>query len=751
MIEVGGSFKGYKILQFLGAGGSGAVYRAVQEGLDREVALKVVTVGGRSGSEERKRFQREARALARLAHPHIVRLYDFGEDGADLYYSMEYAEGRSLDQRLKAEGPLPRADAFRVMAQLLDALETVHSLGVLHRDIKPANVLLQPSGDILLGDFGLAREREATRVTRDGVLLGTLPYCPPEMVHAAETDARGDLYQAGVMFYELLSGRVPYCSEEILGMMKGTPLDPEKPFERAADVFDPMLAEFLRRAMDPAPGKRFACASGMRGALEGLLQARSGSGYRAAATRPMSESELPGGSPTRAAGPLELPRKPSRTRPQEHVSTLTSLTTLPENRVRLWLFVLSGICWLVLAVVLCRTFLWRIPQSAVGALPAPRPGDADTNRAPRLAPERLEAQKTLRARLLGETELIASLTRELPARRFTVEVALVAAAEIESASLSFERLEPAPALLEVNGRSSAGRLPVSLLLDGNNRFLLEGAGSRAGRSSGVLRVRRRSGASIALPRPAQLPELSPEASARVKRLIEDAKTAFQAGKYGDALKGCEQAAQVDPKSWEALWKKAVALHYITYVSRGLVAAGAGLEFLSPTDEDPESIRHREFECFNRSLELWPVEGNIWYDLGCGYRDFRRQSDAERSLALACLLSGRARKYWWELGRTLAEGVPRGRERGHPAMRLAVQAVTAAFVEDPQPGPGSAEPTPKTTDGPGKPPPISWLLDRSAIYRRAGELPRARADLQTVLAREPGNRAAQAALASLLPR
>ncbi|MBI3890808.1 MAG: serine/threonine protein kinase [Candidatus Wallbacteria bacterium] len=729
MIEVGGTFKGYKILSFLGAGGSGSVYHAVQEGLDREVALKVVHVGGREGSDERKRFQREARALARLAHPNIVRLYDFGEEGEDLYYSMEYAEGLSLDHKLRADGPLGRAEAFRVMTQLLDALDTVHSLGVLHRDIKPANVLLQPEGNVLLGDFGLARQREATRMTREGVLLGTLPYFPPEMVKVADVDARGDLYQAAVMFYELLTGRVPYATEEIMGMMRGGTLDADKPFERAADAFDPPLAVYLRRAMDPDPEKRFPSARAMREALDELLAARSPSGRRPAATKGLEPSATAGRSPapTRVSQPLAAPRK---SRSQDHQSTETALAALSGPSNRSWLFALSGVCWIVALLMAGRHFLWRVPDSVTTAAPvAPRPAVAGEKHP--LGRERKEAQDVLRKRLLEERDLPLYLTSERPAGGFVGEVALAAACELEAAELRWNALDASPVLVELNGHiSSQGfdSIPVQHLAEGNNRFVFQGKGSRAGRSSGVLRIRRKHDASLALRAPADDSGLSPENAKRVRRLIEKSRDAFHSGRYDDALKGCEEAAKVDPKNWEANWKKAVALHYMAYVTRGLHAA-PGLELLSPTEDDPEAMRLREFQCFNRALELFPIDANVWYDLGCGYRDFRRQADAERILAMACVLEGDWEKPWWELGRTFSEGVPRGREQGSASLKLAAQMVTAAFAE-------------------GKPPPTAWVVDRANIYRRAGLLAQARADCRAVLAREPSNHGAQALLASL---
>ncbi|MBI3893673.1 MAG: serine/threonine protein kinase [Candidatus Wallbacteria bacterium] len=260
----------YRIEEFLGQGGAGSVYRATQIELGRRVALKVFRADSDLGPDGRARFCREAQALARLSHPGIVPIYDFGSQDDLLYYSMELAPGLSLDRQLRTTGPLDAVTALRAIRQVLDALEAVHAVGVLHRDIKPANVLRRQTGDVLLSDFGLARDTNTTRLTRDGSLLGTLPYFPPEIVLVPETDERGDLYQVGVMLFELLMGQTPYGTEELHRFLQGERLEPGSPLAQLRKRHGPAIAELVSRGMEPDREKRFQSAVEMRRALDAV-------------------------------------------------------------------------------------------------------------------------------------------------------------------------------------------------------------------------------------------------------------------------------------------------------------------------------------------------------------------------------------------------------------------------------------------------------------------------------------------------
>ncbi len=212
-LENGTTLGPYVIRAALGAGGMGEVYRAHDARLGRDVAVKVLPSAMSRDPERRERFQREARAIAALNHPHICAIHDVGEqDGMD-FLVMELLAGESLAERL-GRGPLPHPDAVAVACAVLDALAVVHERGIVHRDLKPANIFLTPHGVKLL-DFGLARGAEhadnaATAITREDVVLGSPRYMAPEQLRGGAVDHRTDLFAAAVVVYEMLAGRPPF-------------------------------------------------------------------------------------------------------------------------------------------------------------------------------------------------------------------------------------------------------------------------------------------------------------------------------------------------------------------------------------------------------------------------------------------------------------------------------------------------------------------------------------------------------------
>ena len=217
---VGKTVSHYTILEQIGAGGMGVVYRAHDEKLDRDVALKVLPAGALADETARQRFHQEALALSRLNHPHICTIYEVGEHDGQIYIAMELVEGRPL-QALARDDGLPVETAIRCGAQIASALAHAHERGILHRDLKSANVMLTPDGRAKVLDFGLAKlaaekDAEATRtqgLTKDGTVLGTLYYMAPEVLRGEKADARSDLWALGVMLYEMVSGRLPFAGQ----------------------------------------------------------------------------------------------------------------------------------------------------------------------------------------------------------------------------------------------------------------------------------------------------------------------------------------------------------------------------------------------------------------------------------------------------------------------------------------------------------------------------------------------------------
>ncbi len=202
----------YAVEARIAHGGMATVYLALDRRLQREVALKVMHAHLADDPQFTARFIREARAAARLSHPGIVAVFDQGEDHGLLYLAMEYLAGRTLREVLDEFGVLTPAEALDVLEPVLAALAAAHAAGIVHRDVKPENVLLTDDGRIKVADFGLARAASAVTAT-SGVLMGTAAYLAPELVVHGAADARGDVYAAGVVLFEMLTGALPFAGD----------------------------------------------------------------------------------------------------------------------------------------------------------------------------------------------------------------------------------------------------------------------------------------------------------------------------------------------------------------------------------------------------------------------------------------------------------------------------------------------------------------------------------------------------------
>jgi len=246
-------FPQLEILDLVGCGGMGAVYRARQRGLDRVVALKILPQQLSKDRGFAERFAREARALARLNHPNIVDVYDLGQAGAIYYFLMEFVDGVNLRQMLESHQLSP-SEALAIMSQICEALEYAHSEGVVHRDIKPENILVDQKGRVKIADFGLSKllggEAQGVQLTQPNHVLGTMHYMAPEQFeNPIVADHRADIYSLGVVFYEMLTGELP------LGRFA-------PPSQKAA--VDARLDELVLRTLEKEPGRRFQQASELR-------------------------------------------------------------------------------------------------------------------------------------------------------------------------------------------------------------------------------------------------------------------------------------------------------------------------------------------------------------------------------------------------------------------------------------------------------------------------------------------------------
>jgi eukaryotic-like serine/threonine-protein kinase len=249
----------YELEEVVGTGGMSTVYRAHDQLLERNVALKVLHPHYADDAEYVERFRREARSVAQLSHPNIVTVIDRGEDDGQQFIVFEYVDGENLKQFVERTGPLPTRRAIELSVEIADALAFAHEHGLVHRDVKPQNVLLTPDGDAKVTDFGIARSLEVEHgMTQTGTVLGTSNYLSPEQAGGKPTTPSTDVYSLGVVVYELLTGDVPFPGENFVAIaMKHINDQPPDLLERRPDV--PLrLAAAVDRALEKDPARRFA-------------------------------------------------------------------------------------------------------------------------------------------------------------------------------------------------------------------------------------------------------------------------------------------------------------------------------------------------------------------------------------------------------------------------------------------------------------------------------------------------------------
>src|SRR5213593_4654773 len=274
-LKPGATFAGrYEVKEILGAGGMGVVYRAFDRELLEPVAIKTLRPEAMAGgSVALDRFKQEIRLARRIAHRNVVRTYDLGEEHGMYYLTMEYVEGTSLKQLIASRGRLPVAVTLTVGKQLCRALEVAHAEGIIHRDIKPQNIVVEPSGFLKVMDFGIARLADPPQgkgLTEAGVSIGTPDYMSPEQLSGAELDARSDLYAAGVVLFECVTGRVPYLADTPWALVaKHIEEDPPNPHALNSEV-PPALAAVIVKAMAKNPADRYGTATEMHDALARL-------------------------------------------------------------------------------------------------------------------------------------------------------------------------------------------------------------------------------------------------------------------------------------------------------------------------------------------------------------------------------------------------------------------------------------------------------------------------------------------------
>jgi serine/threonine-protein kinase len=262
----------YRAEKRLGSGGMAEVWCAEDDVLGRRVALKLLGSRFAEDDEFRERFKREAQAAAGLAHPNVVGIFDRGEWDGTPYIAMELVDGKTLKDVVRERGPLPPDVAVNLTIQILQALGYAHRRGIVHRDVKPQNVILDREGVAKVADFGIARSGPS-EMTETGTIVGTVQYISPEQAQGQPVSPRSDLYSAGIVLYELLTGRVPFDAESPVSVALKQVSEPPVPPSQLRPGISPALEAVVMRALEKDPARRFASADEFVAALEAARRA----------------------------------------------------------------------------------------------------------------------------------------------------------------------------------------------------------------------------------------------------------------------------------------------------------------------------------------------------------------------------------------------------------------------------------------------------------------------------------------------
>ena len=338
-----------ELIELLGAGAMGKVYRAHHHGLDKPVAIKIMVATDASGGTLGRRFKGEARAASRLDHPNSIRIFDFGEDDGLLYLAMELIPGRDLQEILRADGQLGNYRCAWIMAQIASALSAAHHAEVVHRDLKPGNIMLvdRDAEDgvvpdfVKVCDFGLAKildpgaEPTQGPLTRQGAVFGTPAYMSPEQAQGLRIDGRSDIYACGAILFKMLTGRTPFRGTSATQILVSHIKDPVAPPSSLRGDVDPRLETIVLKCMAKAPTGRYASARELRDALREILKEQRldlpliGGPLRAPSVAPAELDQRRSTSqPDAATRPFPMPRS---TEPLASAATQFAATALADT------------------------------------------------------------------------------------------------------------------------------------------------------------------------------------------------------------------------------------------------------------------------------------------------------------------------------------------------------------------------------------------------------------------------------------
>ena len=375
----------YEVIERVGRGGMGVLYRGRDPVLDREVAIKVMAGDFSTDETARSRFFREARASARLQHRNIVTIFEFAEDNGTPYIAMEFLRGQTLGSRMQGQPPLTLTQKLDIVTQLLTGLHYAHEQGIVHRDVKPANVWLLDDGTVKLLDFGIAKIAAST-MTSAGSVLGSAFYMAPEQVAGREVDGRADVFAAGVVLFELLSQHRPYEAESPTAVMMKIVSEDAQPLGRFCPDLPPALVAAVMKALQREPARRYASAGDFAAELKLLrLSAERGADTQASESPDLAQTVFipptPGTGSGSAVGP-GLAGDPAGLASMASEPGTSRAPAPGQGRTSTWLMIAA----VAIAAVALAVALTGRGGSAGTAAPASAPAAGPAPAAPPPAP-----------------------------------------------------------------------------------------------------------------------------------------------------------------------------------------------------------------------------------------------------------------------------------------------------------------------------------------------------------------------------
>jgi serine/threonine protein kinase len=329
-IQPGQMLGPYRIINQIGKGGMATVYKAYQASVDRYVAVKVLPSQLAESKEFAARFQQEARFIAKLEHPHILPVFDYGESNGVAYFVMRYLEAGTLKDKMIEGRPLPLHDIDRIFTQLADALSYAHGRGIVHRDLKPANALIDSQGNVFLTDFGIAKllESASPRLTQTDAIMGTPAYISPEQAQSQPVNQRSDIYSLGIILYEMVTGSVPFVAETPLAVLFKHISDPLPPPSFVKPDIPPSIERVILKALEKDPKNRFETAVEFVSAWKRALEEKE-------AVHQAPETTIPPIIPS-------IPSNPTQRKPSPATTTMSRAA-----RPAIWIVgCLAGLCLL---------------------------------------------------------------------------------------------------------------------------------------------------------------------------------------------------------------------------------------------------------------------------------------------------------------------------------------------------------------------------------------------------------------------